>query len=93
MKKWHLNDLENRCYLNIDDGKKIAMPRYYKDKLYTEEQRKVVAFYGKIRAEEQLLENFAAFGSAGEYWRSKFFSDKAENEKMYREAVKSRTKI
>jgi len=35
MKKWHKSDLENRMYVNLEDGKKIAMPRYYKDKIYT----------------------------------------------------------
>lgn len=34
MIKWYKADLKNRMYCNIEDGKKIAMPRYYKDKLY-----------------------------------------------------------
>jgi len=42
MKKWHLNDLENRMYCMIEDGKKIAMPRYYKDRIYNDEQREIV---------------------------------------------------
>lgn len=40
MQLWHLNDLENRMYCNLAGGKKIAMPRYYKNKIYSEEQRK-----------------------------------------------------
>lgn len=31
---WHKADLLNRFHLTIEGGKKIAMPRYYKDKLY-----------------------------------------------------------
>lgn len=42
MQKWHKKDLLNRMYCNLKDGKKIAMPRYYKDKLYTTHQRKMI---------------------------------------------------
>lgn len=38
-KNWHLEDLTDRMYCNVEEGKRIAMPRYYKDKLYTQEQR------------------------------------------------------
>jgi hypothetical protein len=34
MVNWHLQDLENRMYCNLLDGKKISMPRYYKNKIY-----------------------------------------------------------
>lgn len=37
--EWHKADLDNRMYLPIEDGKKIAMPRYYKLKLYSDEER------------------------------------------------------
>lgn len=37
--EWHKNDVENRHYLNLTDGKKAAMPRYYSDKLYTQEEK------------------------------------------------------
>lgn len=36
---WHKNDLENRMYCTLKDGKKIAMPRYYKNKIYTSEEK------------------------------------------------------
>jgi len=39
MIKWHKDDLENRMYVPIKDGKKIAMPRYYKDKIYNEREK------------------------------------------------------
>lgn len=39
MKRWHKNDLDNRMYCAIEDGKKISMPRYYKDKIYNSEER------------------------------------------------------
>lgn len=68
MKKWHENDLLNRMYVPIKAGKKIAMPRYYKDKLYSETQKllinnhlKVVMSDEAIKAELELVEEFGEF--------------------------------
>lgn len=32
--KWHLSDAQHRMYLTREGGEKVAMPRYYKDKIY-----------------------------------------------------------
>lgn len=32
----------NRMYCNLKDNKKISMPRYYKQKLYTDEEREEI---------------------------------------------------
>ncbi|WNK13823.1 MAG: replication initiator protein [Microvirus sp.] len=42
---WHESDILNRMYIPLSDGKKIAMPRYYKNKLYTKEQRQHIGHY------------------------------------------------
>lgn len=47
--KWHKEDLKNRMYVNIPDGKKVAMPRYYKQKIYKKYELKMI--------NEQLLAN------------------------------------
>lgn len=39
---WHIADINNRMYCNIDGGKKISMPRYYKEKLYLENERSAI---------------------------------------------------
>ncbi len=39
MIQWHKEDIENRMYVPMKDGKKIAMPRYYKDKIYNEREK------------------------------------------------------
>jgi len=52
VQKWHKADLENRMYLNLTDGKKIGMPRYYKDKLYSEEEREDCAYAGLLKARQ-----------------------------------------
>lgn len=46
--RWHKADLDNRVYVNLEDGKKASMPRYYKDKIYTDQERKRIAFIGEI---------------------------------------------
>lgn len=43
MTKWHKSDINNRMYVQLKDGRRVAMPRYFKDKLYTEEERLIVA--------------------------------------------------
>jgi len=43
MIKWHKEDLEQRMYIPMKDGKKIAMPRYYKDKMYSESEKNRIA--------------------------------------------------
>lgn len=53
MKRWHHADIENRMYCNLLDGKKVSMPRYYKDKIYNEQQRKRAAFFSRIKMEER----------------------------------------
>lgn len=39
MVKWHNDDPLNRMYVNLNDGKKVSMPRYYKNKVYDETTR------------------------------------------------------
>lgn len=48
MIKWHLADLENRMYVNVEGGKKVSMPRYYKDRIYTETERCIAAFHSRV---------------------------------------------
>lgn len=40
---WHLADLPSRMCHILEDGKKIGMPRYYKDKLYIQKDREIIA--------------------------------------------------
>lgn len=54
MIKWHKSDMLNRMYLPQEDNKKIAMPRYYKEKIYTRIQREHIGIY----TEEKLIEEY-----------------------------------
>lgn len=55
MISWHKASLLDRMYLNVDD-KKISMPRYYKDKMYTDEERQeiLISYLKKPRQEVTL---------------------------------------
>lgn len=45
MVEWHKADLENRQYCLLKDGKKISLPRYYKNKMLNEvEQNELSTF-------------------------------------------------
>lgn len=88
---WHWDDPQNRMYCNIDNGKKIAMPRYFKNKLYTDEERKEIGESTRSRmvtAQEHMLENYV-----GDYTRDYNEGIDAAYRKMYKQAAESRTKI
>jgi len=53
MVKWHKNNIEERMYCNIKGNKKIAMPRYYKDKIYSDFEKIRISNHIKEKAEEQ----------------------------------------
>lgn len=42
---WHRNDLKERMYCPLYEGQKIAMPRYFKNKLYSKKEREDIAMY------------------------------------------------
>jgi hypothetical protein len=95
MQQWHKNDLLNRMYVNIPGNKKIAMPRYYKDKIYSETQKllinnhlKVVMSDEAIKAELELIEEF------GEYAEKTLVErHKTSFEKMYKSTQLGRDKL
>lgn len=43
-------------YVNLEGGKKAAMPRYYKDKIYNHEERSEVSGYQKGEMEKRFYE-------------------------------------
>lgn len=84
MQKWHLSDLQNRMYVNTEDGKKIAMPRYYKDRIYHPLQRMAVGASARkkmLEEEQKIMEN-------PELLNQYFTGKKAAFEKMARDSTK-----
>ena len=90
--KWHTADLENRMFLTMKGGRKIAMPRYYKDKIYEEDIRQLVAALQM----EKVREHNKQQSIKPDYWdnmerRSRSIHEAFET--MYYEALKGRNKI
>lgn len=42
---WHTNDLLNRAYIPLAGGSRSPIPRYYKDRIYTKEQKEMIGQY------------------------------------------------
>lgn len=53
MVAWHEADMLARMYVNIDN-KKVSMPRYYKDKIYKQYQRNMIAEHQRNEADKKL---------------------------------------
>lgn len=49
--KWHKKDL-TRLYTVLPDGIKVYMPRYYREKIYTEKEKEIIMEHFKKVAEE-----------------------------------------
>lgn len=60
MKKYHNADL-SRVYLTVDGGFKIAMPRYYKERIFDEDTRAELGTLAEIAANKLESENYARF--------------------------------
>lgn len=52
IKKWHRKDWK-RNYVQTNDGYKIPLPRYYKEQLYNEDERRLQGKEAKKRAEKK----------------------------------------
>lgn len=61
-RKYHTDMLFDRCCLPLEGGKKAAMPRYYKDKLYSESQRVQISAWGKQKFEKLTEQKEAELG-------------------------------
>lgn len=73
MVNWHKEDLLERMYCVIEGGKKISMCRYYKDKIYTPEERELVAFYSHKLGVDKMREFQAKMMMKyGDLWEAKF---------------------
>lgn len=90
MVKWHKKDVGNRMYCNLTDGRKIAMPRYYKEKIFTPEEREIAAYVGAVKAKNDLFEyHDKMVKEFGEDWEQK---ERENNDWQYRKMYKSAEK-
>lgn len=91
MVAWHLDDLENRMYCNIPGGKKISMPRYYKQKIYDSDQTSIISDAMRKKINEKVAKEELQHGD--DYVRFKSQEKIAAYRKMYADAERDRNKI
>lgn len=73
---WHYADLYNRMYVNLPGGKKCAMPRYFKQKLYSEVEREEIGQRTFARMIDEKNKIIAQYGE--QYFRDLYESYKAQ---------------
>lgn len=54
MVDWHRSDMYNRQYCLIEDGKKIPLPRYYKDKIYSIQDMENIRAYNALESMKEV---------------------------------------
>lgn len=88
MQRWHLDNLSERLYCLTDDGKKISMPRYYKQRMFKKEESTSAgqeALRNKlVRDQVQYEKDLELFGSheAVERMRAERFKSKVNKLKI-----------
>lgn len=87
MCEWHVTDLENRMYCNLINGVKISMPRYYKERLYWDAERRAIAEVQGILATDKLIEKILD-QTTRDVWNEQQAID-AAYDKMYRSSIKT----
>lgn len=58
MRFWHKADLYNRRYLTLKGGLKVAMPRYYYEKLYDGYEMDLLNMSGSLIQQEEFYQQF-----------------------------------
>lgn len=92
MIKWHKTDPANRMYCPLEDGRKISMPRYYKDRIFDSSDRRVAK-----DAMLQKMEEKAVLASGGAI-KIPTARDHKENvsaafKRMYKTAIHNRKTV
>lgn len=88
MIQWHSEDLLTRMYCSLTDGRKIAMPRYYKLKIYFDEERRQIANHLLMKQIDDLYNQ--AIKEEWQYDHKRRTEDiKAANRKHQLKAMKS----
>lgn len=65
MYDYHTSDYENPILFGIIDGAKVALPRYYKNKIFTKYQMRVQCHETKLKSEEAYNDAIAKLHRAG----------------------------
>lgn len=52
-KRWHHADIKERAYIPLQGGNRAPLPRYYKDKLYTKDERELIGLHMQTTTESR----------------------------------------
>jgi len=85
MVKWHRDKIWERGYCNAEAGKKIAIPRYYRERIYSDDERHFLATLHKVRADVSLKEELVEDHL---YWKNKADRDLRDFEKQNKNSIK-----
>jgi hypothetical protein len=88
-KAYHMADLKDRMCLMLEGGKKASMPRYYKERIYTQEQRKQIGLIFKQKEEFKLSIAKRRYGE--NYDRDTVEMHKAQFQKLITNQKKDKT--
>lgn len=62
--QFHRADLYKRLYVRHTEGFKVSIPRYYKERIYTEIELKQIALYWQKEHDRIVMECYDTYGSA-----------------------------
>lgn len=91
---FHLSDI-TRLYATVD-GVKVALPRYFREKIYTEEQRAEQALYAQAEAEQtynKQYKEYLKFRFKGQTFEEFRYSRKMNALEHFNKDVKERDKL
>lgn len=87
MIKWHKASPQNRVYLPLKDGIKVPMPRYYRQKIYTEGE------WNEIRYHILLKLEMDSVNETYEQWKKKEQEKEREFRALARKKIKMNDKL
>lgn len=95
IKKFHLQDVTNYVYCTLNGGEKIAMPRYFKDKIFTAEQKALISRCAEMEGvERSLMQDEIGFATYGyDYMRMVDEAKEFYAQQLFNEAKKQRSKL
>lgn len=66
MIKYHRTDLLNKMFITIEDGKKIALPRYYKDKIYQPMEKQWIGLH--LENKQRIEDSYKNLSTISKEW-------------------------
>ena len=82
MMKWHKEALTERMYINVGNGIKAAMPRYYKNKIYSDAERSEIGGHLKGKMEVETVRAIQRYEGNSSFSHSKNQAIKADFRNM-----------